>query len=134
MDGSYHDSPIRSRFGEILRNNVGFFLSIFSGFIPGSYEIILAELFAIYHGLIITKDLGFVELVCCSDSLVYINLINGRQEKYHVYTVLIQDIKEPLHQINVTIWHTLREGNRCADSSQNFEFLQMLISSFTLLP
>jgi len=41
--------------------------------------------------------------------------MNGRREKYHVYVVLVQDIKEPLHQSNVTICHTLREGNQCAD-------------------
>jgi ribonuclease HI len=74
VDGSCHGSPIRSGFEEILRNNVGFFLSAFSGFIPGSYDIILAELSAIYHGLIIAKDLGFVELVCYLDSLVCINI------------------------------------------------------------
>jgi hypothetical protein len=34
---------------------------------------------------------------------------------YHVYAVLIQDIKEQLFQGNTTICHTLREGNNCAD-------------------
>jgi hypothetical protein len=105
---------IRRVFGGFLRNNAGFFLSAFSGFIPSSDDIILAELSTIYHGLIIAKNLGFVELVCYSDALVCINLINGRQEKYHVYVVLIQDIKELLHQSNV-ICHTLREGNQCTD-------------------
>lgn len=75
----------------------------------------LAELLTIYHGLIIAQNLGFVELVCYSDSLVCINLIKGRLEKYHVYVVFIQDIKELLHQSNVTVCHTLREGNQCAD-------------------
>jgi ribonuclease HI len=115
VDGSCHDSPIRSGFGGILRNNAGFFLSAFSGFIPGSDDIIHAELSAIYHGLIIAKNLGFAELVCYSDSLVCINLIDGRQEKYHVHAVLIQDINNLLHQSNVTICHTLREENQCAD-------------------
>jgi len=34
---------------------------------------------------------------------------------FNVYDVLIQDIKDLIHQSNVTICHTLREGNRCAD-------------------
>jgi len=59
MDGSCHDSPIRSGFGGILRNNAGFFLYAFSGFISGSDDIILTELSSIYHGLIIAKILGF---------------------------------------------------------------------------
>jgi ribonuclease HI len=115
VDGSCHGSPIRSGFRGILRNNDGFFLSGFSGFIPGSDDIMLAELSANYHGLITTQNLGFVELVCYSDSLVCINLINGSLEKYHIHVVLIQDIKELLHQSNVTVCHTLREGNQCAD-------------------
>jgi len=126
--------PSDQGFGGILRNYVGFFLSAFSSFISGSDDIIIVELSAIYHWLIIAKDLGVVEFVCYSDYLVCINLINGCREKYHVYTVLIQDMKELLHQVNVTICHTLREGNQCADFSQSFEFLRMLISSFTLLP
>ena len=115
MDGSCHGSPIRSGFGGILRNSDGFFLSAFSGFITDSDDIMLAELSAIYHGLIIAQNSGFVELVCYSDSLVCINLINGHLEKYHVYVVLIQDIKELLQQRNVTVCHTLREGNQCVD-------------------
>ncbi|MCI37547.1 replication protein A1-like protein, partial [Trifolium medium] len=55
------------------------------------------------------------ELVCYSDSLLCINLIKGPIVKYHVYVVLIQDIKELISQSNVTLCHTLREGNHCVD-------------------
>ena len=34
------------------------------------------------------------ELVCYSDSLYGINLIKGLSMKYHVYAILIQDIKD----------------------------------------
>jgi len=34
---------------------------------------------------------------------------------YHVYFVLIQDVKDLIGQSNVTVCHTLREGNHCAD-------------------
>jgi len=115
VDGSCHGSPIKFGFRRILRKSAGFFLSAFSGFISGSNDIILVELSAIYHGLIIGKYLGFVELVCYSDSLVCINLINNHLEKYHVYVILIQYIKELLHQSNVTVCHTLIEGNQCAN-------------------
>jgi len=103
------------QFGRILRKSVGFFLSAFSNFISGSNDIILVELSPIYHGLIIGKDLCFVELVCYYDYLVCINLINDCLEMYHVYVILIQDIKKLLHQSNVTVCHTLVDGNRCAD-------------------
>ena len=80
----------------------------FSGYIPDSYDIMLAELSAIYHGLIVAKDLSYAELDCYFDSLVCINLINGPMEKYHVYAVLIQDIKALLLQSTVTVCHTLK--------------------------
>lgn len=35
--------------------------------------------------------------------------------RYHVYVVLIQDVKDLIEQNNVTICHTLREGNKCAN-------------------
>jgi ribonuclease HI len=87
VDSSCHGIPIRTSFNGILRNYAGLFLSGFSGFIPDSNDIMLAELSAIYHGLIIAKNLGYAELVCYSNSLVCINLINGPVEKYHVYAV-----------------------------------------------
>jgi len=62
-----------------------------------------------------TKYSGYAEFACYFDSLLCINLINGPIERYHIYVVLIQDIKYLLHQINVTVSHTLKEGNQCAD-------------------
>jgi len=115
VDGSCHGIPVRTSFGGILRNYAGLFLSGFSGYIQDSDDIMLAELSAIYHGLIMAKNLGYAKLVCYSDSLVCINLINGPVENYHVYAVLIQDIKDLLLHSIVTVCHTLREGNQCAD-------------------
>jgi len=96
-----------------LRNNSGLFLAGFSGFLLNSDDIMLAKLSAIYHGLVTTKDLGYTELACYSDSLVCINLLNGPVERYHVFAVLIQNIKQLLLQSNITVSHTLREGNQC---------------------
>ena len=102
MDGSSHGTPVRNGFGGVLHNDTGLFLAGFSGFIPGSNE-----LSAIYHRLIMAKNLSYAELC--------INLINGLIERYHSYAVLIQEIKQMLHQTNATVSHTLREGNHCAD-------------------
>lgn len=72
---------------------------------------------AIYYGLLPAKEMVVIaDLVCYSDSLHCINLIKGHPIKFHTYAVLIQDIKELIDQINVTICHTLREWNQCADS------------------
>jgi len=93
VDCSSHDTPTRIRFGGVLRIDSSLLLVVFSGFIPGSNDILLAELFAIYYGITMAKDLGYAEFACYSDSLVCINLINGPIERYHIYVVLIQDIK-----------------------------------------
>jgi ribonuclease HI len=59
--------------------------------------------------------MGIDELVCYSDSLHCVNLIKGPQVKFHIHGVLIQEIKELLSQTNISLHHTLREGNQCAD-------------------
>jgi hypothetical protein len=61
------------------------------------------------------------ELVCYSDSLHCINLIKGPTMNYHVYALLIEDIKELFSQSNTTLYHTLREGNNCVDFLAKFE-------------
>jgi len=35
--------------------------------------------------------------------------------RYHVYAVLIQDVKDLVEHGNVTVCHTLKEDNHCAD-------------------
>ncbi|MCI32239.1 N-hydroxycinnamoyl/benzoyltransferase [Trifolium medium] len=57
------------------RNTFGRYLTAFSGFIQGSSDILLAELYAIYKGLLLAKDMSIGELVCYSDSLLSVNLI-----------------------------------------------------------
>jgi len=39
----------------------------------------------------------------------------------YIYDVLIQDIKHLLHQINMTVPHTLRERNQCSDFMTKLE-------------
>jgi len=121
VDGSCHGTPVRTGFGGVLPNDTCLFLAGFSGFIPGLDDILLGELSAIYHGLIMAKDLGYAELACYSDSLACINLINGPIDGYHIYDVLIQDIKQMLQQTNIMVSHTFREGNHCADYTAKLE-------------
>jgi hypothetical protein len=113
----------------IIRNTFGHYLAGFSGFIQGSSDILLAEFYAIYKGLLLAKDMNIDDLVCCSDSLHCVNLIKGLQVKFHIYAVLIQDIKELLSQTNVSLHRTLREENQCVyffaklEASSDADFL-----------
>jgi ribonuclease HI len=77
VDGSCTGSPIRSRFGGIIRNTFGHYLAGFSGFIPETSDILLVELYAIYKGLLLAKDMNIDKLVGYSDSLHCVNLIKG---------------------------------------------------------
>jgi len=81
-------------FSGIICNNSGGYLPGFLGFIYNSKDILLAELSAIYRGLKLAINMGIDDLVCYSDSLLSINLISGVTSQFHIYVVLIQDIKE----------------------------------------
>jgi hypothetical protein len=74
----------------------------------------IAELCVIYRGLLLTKDMDIDELICYSDSLNCVYLKKGPQVIYHIYVVLIQDIKKLLSQTNVSLSHT-REWTQYAD-------------------
>lgn len=115
MDGSCLGNPQWTGFGGLIRNNVGFFISGFSGHIDHSGDILFAELHAILMGLQLARNLSIVDVVCYSDSLHCVSLINGSAMVYHAYATLIQDIKDLVRLENTPILHTLREGNRCAD-------------------
>ncbi|XP_039688689.1 uncharacterized protein [Medicago truncatula] len=115
VDGSCHGNPPRTGFGGLLRNNDGFFISGFSGFVANSSDILFVELFAIFNGLRMVRTLRITGFVCYSDSLHFVSLINGPPMKCHVYATLIQDIKDLIIHSNTSILHTLREGNNCAD-------------------
>ena len=108
-------SPVCAGFGGLLRNSAGLFISSFSGFLPNSTCVLLAELMAIHKGLRLAIDMGVDELVCFSDSQLSVKLITGDVSKFHSYAVLIQDIKDVIASRNYAIQHTLREGNQCAD-------------------
>jgi len=121
LDGSCLGTPLRAGFGGgVIRNDARFYLSGFSWYLPDSSDILYAELYAIYQGLILARNLNIDELVCYNDSLHCINLLKGPILSFYVYTVLIQDVKDLMEQNNVTVYHTLREGNQCADFMAKF--------------
>lgn len=58
--------------------------------------------------------------MCYSDSLLAVNLIANDTPRYHIYAALIQNIKDLLNDRNISLHHTLREGNQCADFFAKF--------------
>ncbi|XP_024636165.1 uncharacterized protein [Medicago truncatula] len=115
VDGSCNGAPIQTGFGGTLRTHAGRFISGFSGRIHHSKDILFAELTALYQGLLLATNLNYNELACYSDSMLTVNLINDELNPYHVYAVLIQNIKDLISARNFSLHHSLREGNQCAD-------------------
>jgi len=120
VDGSFLGNPVRAGFGGIMWNHAWFYLSGFSGYINDSSDIMYVELFTIYQGLVLAKSLNISDLVCYIDSLRCINLLKGPTMRYHVYVVLIQDVKDTIRQDNVALCPTLREENQCVDFMAKF--------------
>ncbi|GAU40372.1 hypothetical protein TSUD_319840 [Trifolium subterraneum] len=120
IDISCLGSPARSGFGGIIRNTFGYYLAGFCGFIQGSLDILYAELYAIYSGILLAINMGINDVVCYSDSPHCINLIKVPHVKYQNHVVLIQDMNELIFQNNVSLCHTLREGNQCVDFFAKF--------------
>ena len=127
VDGSCMGTPAWSGFGGIIRNSAGYYLFGFSGCINVSSDIMYAEFYAIYQGLILAKSLNVIELVCCNDSLHCIDLPKGPPMRYRVYDVLIQDIKDLIGQNNVIVCHILLEREITMQTSLlNWELIQIL--------
>jgi len=76
VDGSSLGSPGRSVFGSVLRDSGGTWLCGFSGFI-GISNNLHAELLAITHGLKLSWDKGHQNVICYSDSMCAIKLIQA---------------------------------------------------------
>jgi hypothetical protein len=78
-------------------------------------DILLAKLTTLYQGLVLADSLNFNELAYYSDSLLTVNLIKQDLNHYHVYVVLIQNIRDLISSRNYSLHHSLREDNQCAD-------------------
>ncbi|XP_024642167.1 uncharacterized protein [Medicago truncatula] len=115
VDGSCSGDPIRTGYGGVIRNNTGGFISAFSGDINHSQDILFAELSALYHDITLAIGLNYDEVACYSNSLLTVNLVKEELNQFHVYAVLIQNIKDLLNPRNYSLHHSLREGNQCAD-------------------
>jgi hypothetical protein len=86
VDESCLSSPIRSGLCGIIRNTFGQYLAGFLGFIQGSSDILLAELYVIYNGLLLARDMDIDELVCYS--ILYSVSISSNIPKLNIISML----------------------------------------------
>jgi ribonuclease HI len=103
VDGSLLGSSNSAGYGGLLRNRDG-------EFVWGFYIL------AILNGLKLCWDRGFRKVLCCSDSLLSVNLIKHGVTVHHRFANEISCIRKLLNNAwEVNLTHTLREGNACAD-------------------
>lgn len=93
-------------------NNACFYLSCFSGYIQDSFDILHAELYAIYQGL--AKEMVIVEIASM---------------KFQVYAVLIQEIKNLIVISQFIILFEIRTNAWILILSLSFEHYWIWISS-----
>ncbi|CAJ2636522.1 unnamed protein product [Trifolium pratense] len=71
---------------------------------------------AIWYGLKLCWERGFRKVLCCSDSLLSVNLIKEGVTAHHRLANEICCFRKLLaNDWEVILTHTLREGNACAD-------------------
>ena len=83
----------------------------------GCGDVLIAELFGIYNGLVLLINNSVLHVECETDSIEIINLLMDRQShSFHVYASLLAKITSLLdHLPGLVFKHVLREGNVCAD-------------------
>ncbi|KAK2425147.1 hypothetical protein QL285_035429 [Trifolium repens] len=115
VDGSSIGNPGVSGYGELLRTADGAWVHGFFGNL-GFTNILLAELMAIYKGLLLAWEMNIKDLWCYSDSKIAIKLVMEPVDEWHHYAAILNNIQGILRrEWQVTIVHTPREGNACAD-------------------
>jgi ribonuclease HI len=115
VDGSLLGSANAVGFGGLIRNSAGTFLGGYYG-TAVQPNILYAEIMAVLHGLELCWNKGCRKVVCCSDSLQAVKLINEGVLPYHSFANEINKIRQMRSRAwTVLFEHTLREGNRRAD-------------------
>ncbi|KAJ1392256.1 Ribonuclease H domain [Sesbania bispinosa] len=106
--------------GGLIRDCQGAWIACFYGF-AGNVDILEAELIAILQGLRLCWDLEKHQLSCLTYSKLADQLFHQQISPFHKHATLIKEIQIYLAKDwNVTITHTLREGNYCADFLAKF--------------
>ncbi|KAM7525590.1 hypothetical protein LguiA_015492 [Lonicera macranthoides] len=123
-DGSCLGNPGPAGFGGVARDNQGNWLEGFAGFI-GKATILKAELWAVREAMMLIKRKHWLYAIVEVDSSNVCDLLKGEDVEEHPLKVLIQDCKSIMMELKLSVHHTLREGNRCADAMAKLGVNQM---------
>ncbi|KAJ1424746.1 Ribonuclease H domain [Sesbania bispinosa] len=112
-DGSVNGA--NAGFGGLLRHHDGSWISGYYGHLK-PVDILEAELVAILKGLRICWHYAFRNVLSMMDSSLAVHLIHNKVVNFHRYATLLREIQALLDKDwSVSLKHSLREGNQCAD-------------------
>ena len=87
----------------------------FAGFI-GKATILKVELWAVREAMLLIWKKNWKYATVEFDSTNVMDLLKGEEVEDHPLKALIFDCKRIMEDMNISVLHTLREGNRCADA------------------
>lgn len=107
--------------GGIIRDYNGSWVKGFASFL-GKGTSLLAEIWAVYLGLMVAKSLGCINLVVESDSSIVVDLLcKDVDYTSHHYSALLELCRSDLTSFpQFKVNHVFREGNRVADKIAQF--------------
>lgn len=115
VDYSVSGASSRAGFGGLLRDSNGEWIVGFSGSV-GNAPILLVELKVIHQGFILAWHKDFRNIICESDCLEVVRLVNSGTKAFHVYSLVTADIRQVMGwSWESKLVHVYREGNTCAD-------------------
>jgi ribonuclease HI len=117
-DGAYRKNTIAGC-GGIIRGNQGEWLRGFARCV-GLCSAFVAELWGAFEGLRCARRMGFVNIEMELDSAAVVQVLKDRRVSSYSASALVKQIWQLLDlDWNVTISHTYREANKCADALAN---------------
>lgn len=118
-DVAYRGNPGRSSISFVLRNEEG---DVIYGCGKEVQERTntKAKAKAILEALRFCVENAYVLIELHADSMMLKNVITGEWSVPWAITAQVEEINEMMARINVTVAHTLREGNRLADHLANY--------------
>ncbi|KAH0721920.1 hypothetical protein KY289_004964 [Solanum tuberosum] len=117
-DGSFMQNSGLAGYGGIARDDRGRWLGGFVGRLGMvTTSCLTAELWAIHGGLTLAKNFKLKNVIIETDSREALMLImsKGRAVDNHPDCNVIKECRRMLSELGISMMHTLREGNSCAD-------------------
>lgn len=131
VDGSSLGNPGSSAGGVVIRDSMGGFVAA-SALFFGYHSNMHAEVYVLWHGLLLCRSLGLQQVYVESDSNILVTMLaKGESWPWKHYSVLAE-ISQLIRQGDYTLCHIYSEANRVAHSLAKFGAAFQCSSQFSL--